>query len=91
VTRPTKGGNPWLNAVDRVKRSIESATSEWIEMVLLDKEDIEYYVGLDINHDLLEIANDRYNSDEKVTTLQCDFLRDEYTRAGSSTGYVYRL
>ncbi len=34
VTRPTKGGNPWLNAVDRVKRSVESATSEWIEMVL---------------------------------------------------------
>ena len=34
VTRPTRGGNPWLNAVDRVKRSVESATSEWIEMVL---------------------------------------------------------
>lgn len=47
---------------------------------LLDKEDIEYYVGLDINHDMLEIANDRYKGDEKVTTRQCDFLRDEYPK-----------
>ncbi len=45
---------------------------------LLDKDDIEYYVGLDINPDLLEIANDRYKGDEKVATLQCDFLCDEY-------------
>ncbi len=45
---------------------------------LLNNNDMEYYVGLDTNPDLLEIANDRYKSDEKVTTRQCDFLRDEY-------------
>ncbi len=45
---------------------------------LLDKDDIEYYVGVDNNPDLVEIANDRYKDDEKVMIHQHDFLRDEY-------------
>ncbi len=47
---------------------------------LLDEDDIEYYVGLDINPDLMGIANDRYKDDEKVTVLHRDFLRDKYPK-----------
>ncbi|MEA1944908.1 MAG: class I SAM-dependent methyltransferase [Euryarchaeota archaeon] len=56
----------------------EDAPVEEAGCKLLDNDCIEYYVGLDINPDMLEIANDRYKDDEKVTTCQCDFLRDEY-------------
>ncbi len=56
----------------------EDASVEEDDCKLLNNNDIEYYVGLDINHDMLEIANDRYKGDEKVATRQCDFSRDEY-------------
>lgn len=45
---------------------------------LLDEDDIAYYVGLDLNPDMVEIARDMYKDDERVTVLQCDFLRDDY-------------
>jgi SAM-dependent methyltransferase len=45
---------------------------------LLGKDGIEYYVGLDINPEMVNIARDRYNNDRRVTILQRDVLRDEY-------------
>ncbi|MEA1999156.1 MAG: class I SAM-dependent methyltransferase [Euryarchaeota archaeon] len=45
---------------------------------LLEENDIEYYVGLDINPELVDMAKDRYKDDKKVTTIKCDFLNDEY-------------
>ncbi|MCK4732411.1 MAG: class I SAM-dependent methyltransferase [Methanophagales archaeon] len=45
---------------------------------LLEADDIEYYVGLDINPELVDMAKDRYKDDKKVTTIKCDFLNDAY-------------
>lgn len=34
ITKPTQGGNKWLDAIDRVKTSVESSTEVWIKEVL---------------------------------------------------------
>ncbi|PKP59489.1 MAG: hypothetical protein CVT88_05420 [Candidatus Altiarchaeales archaeon HGW-Altiarchaeales-1] len=34
ITKPTQGGNKWLDAIDRVKISVESSTENWVKKVL---------------------------------------------------------
>ncbi len=58
---------------------LEEDTPIWEDdRKLLDENDIEYYVGLDLSPEMVSIANDKCDDNEKATILQRDILRDEY-------------